>query len=75
MANINQTVTDTTMATDSTGIDTGVLGFSLEESRRMLALEAAKGIPAANIFDYLQAAKYIEEYSSTGNIPPRDSGV
>lgn len=64
------TPTDSTIATDpadDTTTDTEQQ-FSLDEARRLAALDAAKTSPANNFYDYLTNAKAVEHYISTGEV-------
>jgi hypothetical protein len=49
--------------------------FSLDETRRLAAIEAAKSVPTNNFDDFLSAAQRVEQYIKTGEITKPDEGV
>lgn len=66
------TQTDSTTVTDPAGDTTTDTEpqFSLDEARRLAALDAAKTSPANNFYDYLTNAKAVERYILSGEITP-----
>lgn len=61
--------TTTDPATDTTQTEPQ---FSLDEARRLAALDAAKTVPVANFNDYLTNSLRLEKYIQTGTIDPVD---
>lgn len=61
--------TEVTDPADDTTTDTEPQ-FSLDEARRLAALDAAKTSPANNFIDYLNNAKAVEHYILSGEVTP-----
>lgn len=74
MPTLNNTLVDSAGITDTEettlDVDTNE-AFSKEESRRLAAIDTAQRIPSNNIWDFLEAAKAIEDYLLSGEIPKR----
>jgi len=62
--------TTTDPATDSTQTEPQ---FSLDEARRLAALDAAKTVPVANFGDYLANSLRLEKYIKDGTVDPVDT--